>query len=106
MSNFCKNLEDLLIEVNNQTAAHILGGSTNVSEPVVANSSDNHQPQITNNSVPLPADYQAYGMTPFVPKLPATKLPRLGQIDPSQGHKPRVKNAITITIPLPLPVYS
>ncbi|MBD2666267.1 hypothetical protein B6N60_02574 [Richelia sinica FACHB-800] len=106
MSNFSNNIEDLFIELNNQTAAHILGGSTDVSEPIAVNIIDNTQPQLTSNSLPLPGNYQAYGMTPFAPTLPATKLPRLNPIEPSPRTKPNVKNAINITIPLPLPVYS
>jgi hypothetical protein len=55
------------------------------------------------NMFSSPQAYQEFGLIPFVPNLPATKLPRLGPLDPAT-RTPNPKNAITVTIPLPLPV--
>ncbi|MEA5620697.1 hypothetical protein VB711_23065 [Cronbergia sp. UHCC 0137] len=56
--------------------------------------------------IPSSETYQGVGLTPFYPDLPKTKLARLDPLDPSTRPEFTPKNAITITIPLPLPVYS
>jgi hypothetical protein len=94
----------LISDIQDAIAEQLCGGT--MTPDTATDASNTTTPETnTKNAIPSPASYQKYGLTPFFPNLPATKLPRLGSLDPSARQATQPKNAITITIPLPRIVY-
>lgn len=82
----------LMVELTDAMAEEVCGGA--IANPVTTGG--------LGNAIPAQVGYGAMGLTPFLPPLPATKLARLGPLDPSTRTAP--KNEVTITIPLPTPI--
>ncbi|MBD2296682.1 hypothetical protein H6G06_25165 [Anabaena sphaerica FACHB-251] len=96
----------LVSEINDNIAEQLCGGAITTPETTGENNLGTLPTTGNKTSIPSTIAYDAFGLTPFFPDLPTTKLPRLGPLDPSSRTAPTPKNAITITIPLPLPVWS
>lgn len=98
----------LVSEINDIKAEKICGGTMTAPQTTEENSPSTIPAPATGSqrTIPSPTAYNDLGLTPFFPDLPATKLPRLGQLDPNNRTVSPRKNQITITIPLPSPIYN
>ncbi|AFZ23352.1 hypothetical protein Cylst_1034 [Cylindrospermum stagnale PCC 7417] len=90
----------LVEELTDTTAEQVCGGASDNPETTETNKSTTPSTGGNSKSIPLGIGYGGLGTAPFYSPLPASKLPRLGELDPSK-RTPPTKNAITITIPLP-----
>lgn len=89
----------LVEELTDATAEQICGGAIDTPETTEENKSITPAKEGNVNGIPLGIGYNGLGTAPYYSPLPATKLPRLGELNPSTRTTP--KNAISITIPLP-----
>ncbi|HLO88989.1 MAG TPA: hypothetical protein VK203_28830 [Nostocaceae cyanobacterium] len=108
-TNFPKSLIEisiltLLEELNDPSAEKLCGGSTTTPQATGQGQVADQNSRIDTSSIPSTDDFQQAGLKPFFPVLSNTKLPRLGPLDPAHRTPTKPQNAITITIPLPLPV--
>jgi uncharacterized protein (DUF2126 family) len=95
----------LVTELNDATAEKVCGGAITTPETTGGNNINTMPTTGNKTNIPSPTGYENFGLTPFLPDLPAAKLPRLGPLDPSKRTATTPKDSITITIPLPLPVH-
>ncbi|MEA5575925.1 hypothetical protein [Anabaena sp. UHCC 0451] len=96
----------LVSEINDIKAEKICGGMMTAPQTIEENSPSTIPATGSQRNISSPRAYNELGLTPFFPDLPATKLPRLGQLDPNNRTVSPRKNQITITIPLPSPIYN
>jgi hypothetical protein len=96
----------LVNEINDTLAEKLCGGTITTPQTTQENGLSTMPRTGNETSMPSVKASDALGLTPFVPHLPTTKLPRLGPLDPTKRTANTPKNAVTITIPLPLPVWS
>ncbi|BAZ31562.1 hypothetical protein NIES4074_40350 [Cylindrospermum sp. NIES-4074] len=92
----------LMAELPDAMAEEVCGGAIANPETTGKNNASTPATGGFGNAIPAEVGYGAVGLTPFLPPLPATKLARLGPLDPSTRTAP--KNEVTITIPLPTPI--
>lgn len=93
------SISNIVEELTDATAEQICAGAIDTPETTEENKSITPAKGGNVNGIPLGIGYNGLGTTPYYSPLPATKLPRLGGLDPSTRTTP--KNAISITIPLP-----
>jgi hypothetical protein len=95
---------NVITEIEDGMAEKVFGG-IGATPSATEGSNVNTAPKMENaTNIPSLQPDKNLGLTPFFPDLPTTKLPRLGPLDPANRTAPTPKNAITVTIPLPLPV--
>ncbi|WP_413174999.1 hypothetical protein [Anabaena azotica] len=92
----------LVNEINDTLAEQLCGGTIATPQTTQENGLSTMPRTGNQTSMPSLQASGALGVTPFVPNLPTTKLPRLGPLDPTKRTTNTPKNAVTITIPLPV----
>ncbi|HLP89689.1 MAG TPA: hypothetical protein VK184_13990 [Nostocaceae cyanobacterium] len=94
----------LVEELSDITAEKLCGGSIITPDTTAENKASATPSNVDTSNNPSMDDLLQVGLKPFTPPLPETKLSRLGPIDPANRTPTKPQSAITVTIPLPLPV--